>query len=65
MITGDIKVQIERIWDSFWSGGISNPLEVIEQMTYLLCLRRPDDIFRGYGGVGTVRTTPGRRSTIT
>jgi hypothetical protein len=35
MITGDIKNQIDRIWDSFWSGGISNPLEVIEQITYI------------------------------
>lgn len=44
MITGDIKSQIDRIWDSFWSGGISNPLEVIEQITYLLFLRRLDDM---------------------
>src|SRR5690606_19620834 len=36
MITGDIKNQIDRIWNAFWSGGISNPLEVIEQITYLL-----------------------------
>ncbi len=44
MITGDIKNQIDRIWDSFWSGGISNPLEVIEQITYLLFIRRLDDL---------------------
>ncbi len=44
MITGEIKNQIDRIWDSFWSGGISNPLEVIEQITYLLFLRRLDDL---------------------
>ena len=44
MITGEIKTQIDRIWDSFWSGGISNPLEVIEQITYLLFLRRLDDM---------------------
>ncbi len=44
MITGDIKSQIDRIWDAFWSGGISNPLEVIEQITYLLFLRRLDDL---------------------
>jgi type I restriction enzyme M protein len=44
MITGNIKSQIDRIWDSFWSGGISNPLEVIEQITYLLFLRRLDDL---------------------
>lgn len=40
MITGEIRNQIDRIWDSFWSGGISNPLEVIEQITYLLFIRR-------------------------
>ena len=45
MITGDIKNQIDRIWDAFWSGGISNPLEVIEQITYLLFLRRLDDMY--------------------
>src|SRR5438093_6572854 len=44
MITGEIKNQIDRIWDAFWSGGISNPLEVIEQLTYLLFLRRLDDL---------------------
>jgi type I restriction enzyme M protein len=44
MITGDIKNQIDRIWVAFWSGGISDPLEVIEQITYLLFLRRLDDL---------------------
>lgn len=44
MLTGEIRNQIDRIWDSFWSGGISNPLEVIEQITYLLFLRRLDDL---------------------
>ena len=44
MITGEIKSQIDRIWDAFWSGGISNPLEVIEQITYLLFLTRLDDL---------------------
>ncbi len=44
MITGDLKSKIDRIWDSFWSGGIANPLEVIEQITYLLFLRRLDDL---------------------
>jgi type I restriction enzyme M protein len=44
VITGEIKNQIDRIWDAFWSGGISNPLEVIEQITYLLFLRRLDDL---------------------
>jgi len=44
MLTGPIKSQIDRLWDAFWSGGISNPLEVIEQITYLLFFRRLDDL---------------------
>ena len=44
MITGTIKSQIDQVWNAFWSGGISNPLEVIEQITYLLFLRRLDDL---------------------
>ena len=44
MITGELKSKIDRVWDAFWSGGISNPLEVIEQITYLLFIRRLDDI---------------------
>src|SRR5437016_10345066 len=44
MITGTIRGQIDAIWDAFWSGGISNPLEIIEQITYLLFLKRLDDL---------------------
>ncbi|MFJ8720742.1 N-6 DNA methylase [Streptomyces sp. NPDC093269] len=44
MITGELKSKIDRVWDAFWSGGISNPLEVIEQITYLMFLRRLDDL---------------------
>ena len=44
MLTGEIRSQIDRIWDAFWSGGISNPLEVIEQITYLLFIRRLDEL---------------------
>ncbi|MCB1186892.1 SAM-dependent DNA methyltransferase [bacterium] len=44
MVTGELKGQIDRIWDAFWAGGISNPLEVIEQITYLLFLKRLDDL---------------------
>jgi type I restriction enzyme M protein len=43
MLTGEIRVQIDQIWNAFWSGGISNPLEVIEQITYLLVLKRLDE----------------------
>lgn len=44
MINGELKSQIDNIWNAFWSGGISNPLEVIEQITYLLFLKRLDDL---------------------
>jgi len=44
MLTGEIKSQINAIWDKFWSGGIANPIDVIEQMTYLLFLKRLDEL---------------------
>lgn len=44
MITGDIKSKVDRIWDTMWSGGISNPLSVIEQLTYLLFIKRLDEL---------------------
>ena len=44
MLTGELRSQIDSIWNAFWSGGISNPLEVMEQITYLLFLRRLDDL---------------------
>lgn len=44
MITGTIKSQIDQLWNAFWSGGIANPLEVIEQITYLMFIRRLDDL---------------------
>ena len=43
VITGTLKGKVDRVWDAFWSGGISNPLEVIEQITYLLFMRQLDD----------------------
>ena len=45
MLPGEIRSQIDTIWNAFWSGGISNPLEVIEQITYLLFLRRLDELY--------------------
>lgn len=43
MLTGEIRNQVDQLWNSFWSGGIANPIEVIEQITYLLFLKRLDD----------------------
>ncbi len=44
MLTGHIRNQVDQVWDAFWSGGISNPLSVIEQITYLLFARRIDEL---------------------
>mgnify|MGYP000272673295 CR=1 FL=1 len=44
MLTGEIRSEIGAIWDSFWSGGIFNPLEAKEPIAYLLFIRRLDDI---------------------
>lgn len=43
MITGELRSSIDKIWNDFWTGGISNPLTVIEQFTYLIFLKRLDD----------------------
>lgn len=44
MLTGELRNKIDQVWNAFWSGGISNPLEVIEQITYLLFIRRLDEL---------------------
>ena len=57
MITGELRNKVDKIWEIFWTGGITNPLEVIEQFTYLLFIKGLDDnetqkesdaIFLGY-----------------
>lgn len=42
MITGELKSKVDSIWNDFWTGGISNPLTVIEQFTYLIFLKQLD-----------------------
>ena len=44
MITGELKSKVDKIQDTMWSGGISNPLSVIEQLTYLLFIKRLDEL---------------------
>jgi type I restriction enzyme M protein len=44
VITGELKAKVDRIWAAFWSGAIANPLEVMEQITYLLFIRRLDEL---------------------
>ena len=43
MITGELKNKINSLWEVFWTGGLTNPLDVIEQMTYLMFIRDLDD----------------------
>jgi len=43
VITGELKSKIDSVWNDFWSGGISNPLEVMEQLTYLLFIKGLDE----------------------
>ena len=43
MITGEIKNQIDAIWDTYWVGGVTNPMSVLEQMTYLFFMKMLDD----------------------
>ena len=43
MITGEIKTQIDNIWDTFWTGGITNSITILEQMTYLFFMKMLDD----------------------
>jgi type I restriction enzyme M protein len=44
VITGELRNKVDRVWDAFWSGGISDSLEVIKQITYLLFVRRLDEL---------------------
>jgi type I restriction enzyme M protein len=46
MITGEIKNRIDQIWDTFWTGGITNSITILEQMTYLFFMKMLDDAQR-------------------
>lgn len=43
MLTGELKNKIDAIWEMFWTGGITNPLDVVEQMTYLMFIHDLDE----------------------
>ncbi|MBQ5652596.1 MAG: SAM-dependent DNA methyltransferase, partial [Peptococcaceae bacterium] len=43
MITGELKNKVDSLWEIFWTGGITNPLDVVEQMTYLMFIHDLDD----------------------
>lgn len=64
MITGEIKNKIDKIWTDMWAGGVTNPLTVIEQITYLMFIRSLDEkeleneSFEAITGVKMVRIFP-------
>ena len=43
MVTWELKNKVDGLWEIFWTGGLTNPLDVIEQMTYLMFIRDLDD----------------------
>ena len=43
MVTGELRSKIDSLWEIFWTGGLTNPLDVIEQMTYLMFIHDLDD----------------------
>ena len=43
MITGELKNRVNSLWEIFWTGGITNPLDVVEQMTYLMFIHDLDE----------------------
>jgi len=45
MLTGELRNQIEGIWNDFRAGGLANPLQVIEQVTYLIFVKRVDEMW--------------------
>ncbi len=42
MLTSVLRAKVDALWNRFWSGGIANPLTAIEQISYLLFMRRLD-----------------------
>jgi len=54
MITGELKNKVDKLWEMFWTGGLTNPLDVIEQITYLMFIRdldRTDNIRQKESGM--------------
>ncbi len=61
MITGEIRNKVDTIWESLWAGGVTNPLTVIEQLTYLMFIRSLDEKELESESFEAVSGTPGPR----
>ena len=62
MITGTIKNKVDKIWTDIWAGGLTNPLTVIEQLTYLLFIRSLDEKELDNERMDALMGTKGKRS---
>lgn len=51
IITGELKNKIDSLWEIFWTGGLTNPLDVIEQMTYMMFMQPRHNFTRLFGMV--------------
>lgn len=60
MITGATKNKVDDIWQKMWEGGITNPIEVIMQLTYLMFMRQLDDNELEAEKMESLTGTPGR-----
>ena len=58
MLTGELRSNIDKVWNAFWTGGLSNPLTVIEQITYLLFIRRLDELQTAKESLANATQTP-------
>jgi type I restriction enzyme M protein len=58
MLTGKLRNQVDKIWLTFHTGGVANPISVIEQFTYLLFIRRLDEIHTRYEKLANSFGTP-------
>ncbi|WP_406421680.1 type I restriction-modification system subunit M N-terminal domain-containing protein [Streptomyces sp. NBC_00873] len=65
MITGELKHKVDQVRDAFWSAGISNPLEVIEQISYLLFIQRLDELQKRRGQTAARVGQPVKNPTYT
>ncbi len=55
MLKAELKSKINQLWDRFWSGGIANPLTAIEQMSYLIFMKRLEDLDNQHGRLADAR----------
>ena len=61
MITGELKNKINSLWEIFWTGGITNPLDVVEQMKYLMFTHNLNETYNLRARKSTILSLPYER----